>query len=924
MNPLLWEFNENLNSVNPLTLGNFFKGKKKTKIDFTEFRKNVYVRTIRGNESLEQQIYFFKDIFVSKISQKINKLENKINFLENYQQWLGQDNILKIIDEYSNLQGNYQDQLNNNNNLDNTIRGREENLRKSEKVLELLEKLIFINENDIEALRDKKLNEEKNAAKIDQEIKHNHAKLTDIEQKLNDLKNQFDENTKKELQKLNVQKKQLKEQIISEYKIEPEIIDNANDETKTKEIENQIELFGSKIKEYKETIEKLNKQNERILAINNFITQLRDICSKASSHEFGQEKLFKFKSDRIKDLSLSFEDLFKNFQENNLIFKQDEELKRYVNQVQVFNEEINLNRKKLSTLRKYNEILQKINLTEKKIKGDTSKIDDYIDLETRLEKLENEKKEVSSKNENLKKDLFNYNKNIEDLTNLIAEINENPSQTVVTNDLKKLGIGFNQKATIIDDAKKEISQIQNQLNENTEKLAQMRLKQNETRENIEKLREDLNPLSIEIQKKAKEHGFAQIGPFIDYYKSHIDKFTKYFENTKNLYKRLEILKADIGKILEGVKPKNKAHLSIINSEFDHIFKEIYDKKEFFDYVFKDYSKIKKFDIVNKNLIFETHSGLEEIRDLEEFSSGEKTYAYCRSIISMTENVAKYNIVILDESYALLDQDHSQNLYKFQQEMIQQKNITKFINILPLKVNFEGLINDITNNIKEEEKKSNSSIINSLTSQLETLKTFQNEITNNYYQEIHYPEEKRRELNLSLGIMNPFATLDNVDVSNAPDHAFDLEEKELEFSFVLDGSNIARNNPNSKNASIRDVIKLQEKLINLGVPEEHIIIIFGSGLRHYISEREKSLYQDLLTKRNVNQAPAGENDDWFIIKYAFDHKSYMISNDLFREFKAKSPEMESFIETHSIHYSVIRNDIVFGEGFDQRLKNIMKI
>ncbi|GAJ07049.1 unnamed protein product, partial [marine sediment metagenome] len=77
LKPHLWNFDKNLNRVNPLTLGKFFKGeqKREKEIDFDEFRQNINIRTIRGSESLQQQIIFFKDVFVAKISQKLKKLE---------------------------------------------------------------------------------------------------------------------------------------------------------------------------------------------------------------------------------------------------------------------------------------------------------------------------------------------------------------------------------------------------------------------------------------------------------------------------------------------------------------------------------------------------------------------------------------------------------------------------------------------------------------------------------------------------------------------------------------------------------------------------------------------------------------------------------------------------------------------------------
>ncbi len=283
---------------------------------------------------------------------------------------------------------------------------------------------------------------------------------------------------------------------------------------------------------------------------------------------------------------------------------------------------------------------------------------------------------------------------------------------------------------------------------------------------------------------------------------------------------------------------------------------------------------------------------------------------------MTANIAKYNIVILDESYALLDHDHSQNLYQFQKEMVQEKGISKFINILPLKENLLELIDLAKKNIIEEEKKPDSSNLIHLKVQLQILQSFQEEISSHgYYQEINYPDELRKELNMISAPMPK---------NTEPITPKDTLEEDLEFSFILDGSNIARNNPQSKKASIRDVIRCKEKLKKLGIPEKNILIIFGAGLRHHVPERDKDLYESLLNMGTVSQAPAERDDDWFIIKYALDHDSYIITNDRYLEYRDKSSSYNHFIKSHSIHYNIIGNDIIFDEGFKDRIKSIMAV
>ena len=59
--------------------------------------------------------------------------------------------------------------------------------------------------------------------------------------------------------------------------------------------------------------------------------------------------------------------------------------------------------------------------------------------------------------------------------------------------------------------------------------------------------------------------------------------------------------------------------------------------------------------------------------------------------------------------------------------------------------------------------------------------------------------------------------------------------------VLDGSNIARWKSQSDIPRIKHVIICRDELINLGIPSNNVIIIFGPGIRSAINDEEnKSL------------------------------------------------------------------------------------
>ncbi len=912
LKPYLWRFDKNVNRVSTLTLGKYYKGKEE--IDFEEFRKIFCIRSIRGNESLHQQILFFKDIFVAKIDDKLKKLESKINCLDKYKDWLDENDIINKVENYQKFQENYNEQLNRRNNLENSISNRKANEEILGKKSNLVQKLILISENDKATLIKKiesvkmRIEDTKNAIEL------YYRDLSNTEQKKKEWETKIDETTKTKMKNLNKLRKK-KESLNSQLDSRSETnLENLGSTKQLAELNDGITHSNEKIKEYKKNVEKLNKENERIIEINKFITQLRDITSKANSQDFGKEKLITAVIDKKKEVIFSFQELFEIFQNNNFRFKQDDKLKEYQQKVQIYNDKIEKNRDLLKILTEYNKNLRDIAELEKELKGSISDLDSFIDPDSRLDNLKKKAKDQRDIIEKLKKDQIEFMQNFENYNKILKELEEIPSQISILNNLKKLGLKIPHNELKIDRYSLEFSKIEKEMKQNQFEITKLSGEIELSGKEIKKLKDDIENNKQLIKLTAKNFGYTQTGEFIAYLKPHVEKFEKYYEYTNLLYKRLGILKNDTIKVIEGGKPKTKMHLDIINNQFDEIFRELYGRKEFFEYVFKDYSKIKRFDISNKTIVFETSEGLEETRDLEEFSSGEKTYAYCRSIISMTANIAKYNIVILDESYALLDHEHSQNLYQFQEEMVKKNKITKFINILPLKENLNELITLININIKEKKTKDDLKEFNILKSQLEILQSFKADVdSTGYYQEIHYPYENRKVLKVNYGITQSH---NQIGIEE------DLVEDELSFSFILDGSNIARNNPNSKNASIRDVVRCKKKLQKLGVPAGNILIIFGAGLRHYIPARDKELYEDLLRERTINQAPAGRDDDWFIIQYAKEHNSYIITNDRYLDYSEKSPEYKQFLKSHSIRYTLIRNDLIFEEGFKDKLQSIM--
>lgn len=94
----------------------------------------------------------------------------------------------------------------------------------------------------------------------------------------------------------------------------------------------------------------------------------------------------------------------------------------------------------------------------------------------------------------------------------------------------------------------------------------------------------------------------------------------------------------------------------------------------------------------------------------------------------------------------------------------------------------------------------------------------------------------------------------------------------------------------------------------GVPKKNIVIIFGSGLRHYLQDMDKKSFERLIKQENIVQAPAGQDDDLFIIKYAKRSNSYIVTNDRYQDYRDKDPKLKRYIEIRLIKYAIIKDTI----------------
>lgn len=141
-----------------------------------------------------------------------------------------------------------------------------------------------------------------------------------------------------------------------------------------------------------------------------------------------------------------------------------------------------------------------------------------------------------------------------------------------------------------------------------------------------------------------------------------------------------------------------------------------------------------------------------------------------------------------------------------------------------------------------------------------------------------------------------------DAGNGPDQRLHPPINRI----VIDGSNVAHYGQEKNTASADQVMQAYNDLKDLGF--ERVYIITGAGLRHAIGKekyKEMERYFRRISKKTkteiFHQAPAGTNDDQFIINFAIKSDLLILTNDLYRDAVQKNPELREQIEGRLIKF-----------------------
>jgi len=134
--------------------------------------------------------------------------------------------------------------------------------------------------------------------------------------------------------------------------------------------------------------------------------------------------------------------------------------------------------------------------------------------------------------------------------------------------------------------------------------------------------------------------------------------------------------------------------------------------------------------------------------------------------------------------------------------------------------------------------------------------------------------------------------------------------------VIDASNVAHfGKKDDSNPKLSNILSAVKALENRG---DDFVIISDASLKHGIDDKKK--YARLVEEEAIEEVPAGNNADHFILDLAEEENAKILSNDLFRDFNDEFKDIQS----RRIPFSFNGDEIVIGEAKKPKKdKNILQ-
>ncbi len=166
-------------------------------------------------------------------------------------------------------------------------------------------------------------------------------------------------------------------------------------------------------------------------------------------------------------------------------------------------------------------------------------------------------------------------------------------------------------------------------------------------------------------------------------------------------------------------------------------------------------------------------------------------------------------------------------------------------------------------------------------------------------------EEINKMKKKLKLLNVYS-FPNKSVGTMPEMNDKSRSDSLLGGIIIDGSNVAYAGQDGKKPRAEQIIWAYKDLISLGY--DPVFIIVGAGLRHSMNKQEYENMEryfhhisDKNQKSVFQQAPAGHDDDYFIIHIAIEKDLRILTNDLYRDTIQNDPKRKEDIESKLVKY-----------------------
>jgi len=663
------------------------------RVDFQQFKNFLFVKIIRGNENLETQIDLITDTFIEILDKYSLKNREFISKIKDYQNSFSKSVNIDLIKKYDDWQEKYVKSITQLEKWENRYRDLSNNFKEIENKIKIIEKIKIWEENDPNFIK-QKINEINiEIEKFNKKYEENVLNLNKLEERLRDL----EEHERQQVQEY-VQKKQ---KIITEKnnfieKINEKFPNNVKAIIKAKNLE-LVENLQENINKNLEDIinnfesELESKETRYLINLHNKLEEIRNIIEECIADGLGDQYIIDEVYNDI-ELKISIEE-FKRFLDNTILLLEHnpehayikekmEELKKEIEEKQIF----------LKFIKEWKKLIDK----EEKLRDIKKNItDNTLDqfLEPELIKQYIDKQDL----------LYNENSQIKlKLQELTLNLNNLQNRLELTKNLESKNVLYNQLENYYEKIPSNLeTELENLITESNDIHEEMKaLELNITEENKKKsqIQEKIQKIKSEILKIAKQNNFNTLNEWKEYVVSHLDKINKLLN--EYLIPFSDYL-ANVKKSFYAIKEYNNVskstYIDLISEVYNQFFLNTYNKASYFEHVFKDYDSIMNFDIIKKTINFIKKDKSIDSRSLNDFSSGEKAYAFIRAMISMINSEAIYKILFIDEANALLDYIRANDLEELQIKMIEGGKLDKIINIFPI----QEIPNKLNENYEKE-------------------------------------------------------------------------------------------------------------------------------------------------------------------------------------------------------------------------------